>query len=318
MVTDLMLKAWEALKCIQRQCWEQGLASQAALAIGKPDEAIMMAHDCVLRQGGDGRLALIENTIAIGDPAASGAAVKYAFEITGQTKYKVALDKMTQYLLHDAPRSPDGAIYQLQDRNHVWIDSFGMVPPYLAMVGEPDAAMTHIRALIRLLWNEEKQLFSHMYDADHQKLERAAFWTSGNGWALFGMAHTILNLGSGYRAEKEYILYYFKQLAVSMREYQLPNGLMYDVIDDSNTFIETNGSQMYAYALYIGISQNWIDKSFLESANRVLLAARQKVDAYGFVQDAAGSPDFCRPGTSAEAQVFYLLMETTAQVVGIN
>lgn len=42
-----------------------------------------MAHDAVLRQQPDGRLAVINENIAVTDPAANGYVVKKAFDITG-------------------------------------------------------------------------------------------------------------------------------------------------------------------------------------------------------------------------------------------
>jgi hypothetical protein len=38
-------------------------------------------------------------------------------------------------------------------------------------------------------------------------------------------------------------------------------------------------------------------------------AAREKMDAYGYVQGVCGAPDFDRPGTSTEGQSFCILME---------
>jgi len=38
-------------------------------------------------------------------------------------------------------------------------------------------------------------------------------------------------------------------------------------------------------------------------------AAHGKIDKFGVVQDACGSPRFDRPGTSTEAQAFFLMME---------
>ena len=303
-------QVWKALMAIQRQCWEQGLASQAAIALGKTDEMVMLAHDAVLRQGDDGRLALIENTIAIADPAASGMAVKKAFEITADARYEKALDKMTHYILKSAPRASNGAVFQLLDRNQVWVDSMGMVPPYLVMVGEVKEAVAQVKAVIELLWNSDKQLFSHMYDDDRKAFEREAFWTSGNGWALYGLVTMLSELGEDYLDDKAFLRTYFTTLVDSMKQYQLENGLFYDVIDDSDTFVETNGAQMFAYAVFEGIEQGILDESYRTYAEKAFVAATEKVDSYGFVKDAAGSPDFVKPGTSAEAQVFYILMET--------
>jgi hypothetical protein len=39
------------------------------------------------------------------------------------------------------------------------------------------------------------------------------------------------------------------------------------------------------------------------------VAARDKMDAYGYVQDVCGAPEFNHPGTSTEGQAFCILME---------
>jgi hypothetical protein len=41
-----------------------------------------------------------------------------------------------------------------------------------------------------------------------------------------------------------------------------------------------------------------------------VLAARGKIDEYGIVQGACGSPSFDKSGTSTEAQAFFLMMES--------
>ena len=41
-------------------------------------------------------------------------------------------------------------------------------------------------------------------------------------------------------------------------------------------------------------------------------AAQGKVDRYGLVQGVCASPHFDRPGTAAEGQAFFLLMEAAA------
>ena len=55
-------------------------------------------------------------------------------------------------------------------------------------------------------------------------------------------------------------------------------------LDNPDTFVETNLSQMIAYSIYRGVSEKWLDGSCLESADRMRKAAHRKVDEFGFVQ----------------------------------
>jgi hypothetical protein len=82
------------------------------------------------------------------------------------------------------------------------------------------------------------------------------------------------------------------------------------VIDDNSTFVETNLSQMLSFAIYTGIKTGWLDNSYRQKADFMRQAARSKVDDYGIVQGACGSPSFDKSGTSTEAQSFFLMMES--------
>jgi unsaturated rhamnogalacturonyl hydrolase len=70
---------------------------------------------------------------------------------------------------------------------------------------------------------------------------------------------------------------------------------------------------MLAFSIYTGIKAGWLDGSYKEKADFMRLAARGKIDEYGIVQGACGSPNFDRVGTSTEAQSFFLMMESACR-----
>jgi hypothetical protein len=57
----LVAKAMIAMLCMQRMAWEQGTASQALIAIGRKDLAVLFARDALVRQTQDGRLGILGN-----------------------------------------------------------------------------------------------------------------------------------------------------------------------------------------------------------------------------------------------------------------
>ena len=67
--TDLVKNAMLA---VQRYPWEQGVCMQALYEFGDITTAVAMAHDAVLRLQADGRLSVINENIAVTDPAANG------------------------------------------------------------------------------------------------------------------------------------------------------------------------------------------------------------------------------------------------------
>lgn len=102
---------------------------------------------------------------------------------------------------------------------------------------------------------------------------------------------------------------YVREVIDGCLAHQRADGLFHDVVDDPNTFTETNLAQMLAYAIYRGVQGGWLAASYLARADRMRAAAHAKVDAYGLVWDVCGAPRFDRPGTAREGQAFFLLME---------
>ena len=302
-------KVKQAMLCMQRDAWEQGVAAQALLETGERDLVILLAREAALRQEADGRLATISCWAGVTDAAANGQAVLWAAAESQDAKLRAAADKMLDYLLRKAPRTADGTLYHVSDKPQVWVDSLFMAPPFLAYAGQHGEALKQIDGMRRRLWNQEKKLFSAIWDENSQTFERRDCWGVGNGWAICGMTRVIHILPGELAAEKKRLCGYVRAVLEGCLKYQRSDGLFHDVIDDSGSFIETNLAQMLAYAIYRGVQGRWLPSTYLCQAETMRLAAWKKVDQYGFVQGVCGSPDFSSPGTATEGQAFFLLME---------
>jgi len=302
-------KVKQALLTMQRAAWEQGVAAQAFLEWGDSDIVVLMAHDAVVRQFEDGRLAMLGTDHAVTDPAANGEPLLYAAQITQNPMYRDAAQRMLDYLLHHAPKTARGVLHHITNQPQVWIDSMYMAPPFLAVAGQPREAVRQIDGMRDLLWDREKRLFSHIWDDGQQQFARKDHWGVGNGWAAAGMTRVIRALPEEMAEERARLIGYVREVLDGCLVYQRPDGLFHDIVDDPESFIETNLAQMLAYTIYRGIQEGWLEASYREAADRMRSAARAKVDEYGLVQDVCGSPTFLLPGTASEGQAFFLLME---------
>jgi unsaturated rhamnogalacturonyl hydrolase len=311
-VDALVEKVERAMLTMQRDAWEQGVAAQALLESGKTDLVVLLAKEAVVRQVEDGRLAVISCWEGVTDPAANGEAVLFAAKQTGDPKLKLAADKMLAYLLKKAPRRKDGTLYHIANKPQVWIDSLYMAPPFLAVAGQPQEAVKQVEGIRRVLWNQEKKLFSHIWDDSKNDFFRKDFWGVGNGWAAAGMTRIIKALPANMEEEKKRLVKYVNDVVDGCLAYQRQDALFHDVVDNPKTFIETNLAQMLAYTIYRGVSGGWLQASYLKQADKMREAARQKVDEYGYVQGVCGSPNFESAGTATEGQSFFLLMEAAA------
>ncbi len=311
-------KVKRAMLCMQRYAWEQGVAAQALLESGERDLAILMAKDAVLRQLEDGRLAVVSSNQGVTDPAANGEAVLFAADVTGDPKLRHGAEEMLKYLIYRAPRTKDGTLHHIADKPQVWIDSVYMAPPFLAVAGRPDEAVRQIEGFRRLLWDGKKKLFSHIWDEGANDFFRKDFWGVGNGWAAAGMTRVIRSLPNKMTAERDRIEGYVTDVIEGCLAYQRKDGLFHDVVDNPDSFVETNLAQMLAYSIYRGLQGGWLDRSYRSKADRMREAALRKVDEFGLVQDVCGAPNFESPGTAVEGQAFFLLMEAAFQDYGVQ
>ena len=299
-----------AMLSMQRASWEQGVAAQAMLEMGEVDMAILMAREAVLRQLNDGRLAGLGSEQAVCDPAANGVPVLYAARWTGDPALQDAAQHMLDYLLNTEHKAEDGTLYHITNRPQVWVDALYMVPPFLAVMGRPDEAIRQIEGQRRRLWNADKKMFYHIWDEGTQDYGRKAFWGVGNGWAAAGIARVIHALPKEMQSERETLASYVKDILNGCLAYQREDGLFHNVVDDPTSFVEVNLAQMLAYSIYRGVLGGWLERSYLDAAEKMRSAAEEHVDEAGLVQQVCGSPDFDHPGTATEGQAFFLLMET--------
>lgn len=306
-------KVKQALLSMQRYSWEQGVAAQAFLEMGEKELVIQMSKAAVLNQLADGRLAAMGNISAVTDPAGIGEAVLYASEVTKDPELGSAVQKLINWLLEKAPRNRDGIIYHVIEKPQMWVDSFYMAPPFLSAAGYHQEALKQIKGYISLLFNPEKKLFSHIWDESKNDFARGDSWGVGNGWALAGITRVIATLPEEFNAEKHELINFVKTVLDSCLGCMRTDGLFHDVLDNKDSFIETNLSQMAAYAIYRGMKAGWLGDGYLTFAETMRNAAHAKVDDLGFVQGVCGAPFFDRPGIAAEGQSFFLLMEAAAQ-----
>jgi unsaturated rhamnogalacturonyl hydrolase len=289
---DRLARVLDALLAMQRQSWEQGVAAQAALDLGRDDLAYLMASSAVTRQAADGRLGGDDDNAATG--AAGGGGV-------GRAGGAAAPRRQLDFLLRDAPRTSDGTICHVLGKSQVWADTVYMVVPFLALTGELDEAVRQVHGHRRHLCRDG------LYSAIEPG--RPARWGGGNGWVVAGIARAVrlapALLSTDLPAHAREVL----DACLPLRR---ADGLFHDVLDDPGTFRETNAAQMFAYAALTGVADGWLPPEYATVGRDLLEAATREVDEHGLVQNACGAPTFDHPGTSAEAQAFHLLATAAA------
>ena len=307
-----------AMLAIQRYPWEQGVCAQAMYEAGQENIWVAMAHDAILRQTPDGRLAVTGENIAVTDPAANGEVCLRAWELTGDAFYKDGAQRMYDYLMHTAPRTPDGVIYHNEisfdpafTEKQLWVDSAYMAPPFLAVMGNVEEAAAQLRGLFRYLRCPETGVLFHNYDVGSGKFVRRLRWATGNGWALMGVARVAIEAKKrGMLALYEELTGMGNALLDAMLRYQLPDGRFHDIMDDESSFVDGTSSMMMSVYIYRGVIEGWLGKEYLAHAERAYATCCTKADRFGILHEVCGCPHFVAEGTSAEAQAAFIMADT--------
>lgn len=139
----------------------------------------------------------------------------------------------------------------------------------------------------------ENGLFNHAADVPFR-------WARGNGWMAAGMPMILQYLKPG---DENYdrILEGYRRMMATLLKCQRPSGLWGQLIDEPESWDESSGSLMFAYAFIQGCRFGWLDAArYAPAARRAYLAIASKLDEFGNV------PGVCE-GTGAKSDYKYYL-----------
>ena len=298
-----------AALAMQRQSWEQGILGQAFLEEGRDDLVVLLSRASLMYLTKEGVPAALGGNLM--DPLLGGEALRHAARLTGDPALHQAAERMREYILRQAPRAPDGAIYHTGQT--VWSDSFFASARFLAVAGHFDEAFHQVECLRRRLWHPRKHLLAHIWNEPQQSLSEPRCWGGGNGWAAAALPAIIRAVPEDRPVAWSRLVAFLRELIDGCLAHQRSDGLFHNVVDDPDSFVETNLAQMLAYSVYESVRGGWLPAEYLGAAHRLRTAAHAKVDRDGFVQGVAGAPTFDRAGISPEGQAFFLLMEAAAR-----
>jgi unsaturated rhamnogalacturonyl hydrolase len=137
------------------------------------------------------------------------------------------------------------------------------------------AALTSETYLKRL--QKEDGLFWHAEDSPF-------VWGRGVGWYAAGMTEILKFLPPSHANYPGIIGGYEKMMAALLKN-QAPSGLWRQLVDKPESWEETSGSAMFAYAMVTGVRRGWLDEeTYGPVARKAWLALVDQIDDAGNLQ----------------------------------
>ncbi|OBZ76113.1 Unsaturated rhamnogalacturonyl hydrolase YesR [Grifola frondosa] len=271
-------------------------------------------------------LPFLDGDGAVGDPASVGVAVLLANWTRPDlldTSISQAAAGQLQYLLQDAPRTPDGAISQRVDQVQLWADFVYMAPPFIAYYGALQGgdygsnllqvAYDQCR-LYRQYLRDDGGLWRHITLGTGQD---SSHWGTGNGWAAAGMLRVLetIRLSQSpfqFVEQQANLTSWIQEIVSAAWSFQKPNGTLYNYIDDDTSFADSSSTALLASVTF-RIAALTGDFTYIPAANRALSVIESSVNADGWLLNTVDPETFntpSQPGSySPEGQAFVLLLQ---------
>ena len=197
---------------------------------------------------------------------AIGAALVKANATKPDPRYREGIDLTAAHILTRQLRLPDGTLARPRPMPvALWIDDAYMSIPFLAQMGKTtgetkyfDDAARQVIGMSARLFNRENGLFDHSWFADMEDDARF-YWGRGDGWMMMAMAE-LLSVMPETHPDRAKVLEIFRRGARGAAETQGSTGLWHQLLDRTDSYLETSASAMFTFAIARGVNRGWLPR----------------------------------------------------------
>ena len=185
--------------------------------------------------------------------------------VSAKNALRPLIDNYADYIINKEYRLVDGTFARLRpQKNTVWLDDMFMGVPAVAYMGKLtgesryyDEAARQVVQFASRMWVEEQGLFRHGW-VEAMDPHPAFFWGRANGWALLTMSE-VLDVLPADHPQRPAILDLFRKHASGLAKLQHHDGFWHQLLNRSDTYLETSATAIYVYCLAHGVNQGWLD-----------------------------------------------------------
>lgn len=189
-----------------------------------------------------------------------------------------------EYMKNNQKRESDGVFSRNNDT--MWIDDLYMSVPFLTRYGvlfdqmeALDDAAKQFKLFKKRMFIEENNLMSHIYDL-RQNVANKIPWSRGNGWVIFSLTELLDRLPKAH-PDYEWLVDFYNQLLKGIFATVDPEtGLWHQVLDESDSYLESSSTAMFICAMSRGIRHGYLDSDQVEHAKGIMEKAWRGLMTY--------------------------------------
>ncbi|MBE3072390.1 MAG: glycoside hydrolase family 88 protein [Acidobacteria bacterium] len=236
---------------------------------------------------------------------AIGAALIKAYAKRPDPRYRPMIDVVADFISNKMFRLPDGTLGRPRPQPvSLWIDDAYMSIPFLAQMGKltgerryyDDAAKQVIQMAAHLL-DPATNLYDHAWFAN-ATYDPKFYWGRGAGWALMATAELLSVLPEDHR-DRAKVLDVFQRSVQGVTAVQGATGLWHQLLDRTDSYLETSASAMFTFAIARGVNRGWLAPVYAPVAQTGWQALTQRVRLDGQIDG------ICVGTTAAYDAVYY-------------
>ena len=206
------------------------------------------------------------NFHALDDCGSIGAAMIKTYLKDKDETYLDLINITADYISNKQVRLEDGTLARHRPQYlSIWSDDIYMSVPFLANMGVLsgdskyfDDAVKQILQMAERLYIPQKELFDHGWSVTSGDYDPRFYWGRANGWTLMAMAELLSILPEDYEG-REKVLHLYRSMIRSLAGLQDGSGFWHNMLDKTNTYLETSCTAMFTFAVAKGINEGWIN-----------------------------------------------------------
>ena len=202
---------------------------------------------------------------ALDDCGSIGAAMIKTYFKDKNDDYLDLINIVANHISNKQFRLEDGTLARHRPQyQSVWADDMYMSVPFLANMGVLtgdnayfDDAVKQVLQIADRLYIPQKELFDHGWSVTAGEYDPHFFWGRASGWTLMAMAELLGVLPKDYQS-RDRILHLYRSLVRSLTALQDGTGFWHNMLDKTDTYLETSCTAMFTFAVAKGINEGWI------------------------------------------------------------
>lgn len=209
------------------------------------------------------------------DNTMNGYSLIYLYEQTGDKKYKKMIVSLANYLLVHKKDDLNNLPYRPESTNYIYIDSLGMICPFLARYGNKtdnkqatDLAVTQLVNFFEYGFDSKKNLPYHAFNLDGEK-KGIIGWGRSVGWLLIGIVDTLEYLDND-NPNYNCLVKKFTELIETVLKYQKENGSFSWQLQAIEGMDDSSATSMIGYSIIKALKLELIDTKYYSDIQKII------------------------------------------------